>query len=403
MTERALSGMRVLDLTQFESGPSCTQFLAWLGAEVIKVEPPTGDPMRRPRPWERREVDSMFYLLHNANKRSIVIDLKRPDGHALFLRLVALSDVVVENFALGAMEKLRLDYEALRGVNPAIIVARIKGFGLSGPYSEYKSFEMIAQAAAGVMSVNGFSDREPVRVGVGIGDTGTGVHTAGAIMAAYIQRLRTGQGQLVEVSMQEVLTNFLRQRYPDHYGSEGHAPRMGNELTGSVPAGVFPCKPGGANDYVYILIHAATEKMWGGFARAIDRPDLLDDPRFRDAAARWRHRADVNTITHAWTSQRSKREAMETLGRAGVPCSAVLDTADVLDDPHLSQRGAIVAIDHPTWGRYRMPGCPVRLSASPSATAPPPLLGQHTAEVLRELLGLSASEVDDLRARGVVA
>src|SRR5207249_67269 len=215
------------------------------------------------------------------------------------------ADVVVENFAPGLMEKLGLDYERLRAMNPRLIVARIKGFGLSGPYHEYKSFDMIAQATGGVMSVTGFADREPIRCGAAIGDTGTGVHTAAAIMAAYIQRQRTGEGQLVEVAMQEVVANFLRGRFVDHY---------------------------------------------------------------RDG------------------------KPSERRGKAGVPCGAVLDTAEVLDDPHLNARGQIHTIEHPTRGRFRLPGSPVHLSASEAPTTPPPLAGQHTDEVLREVLGLTGDE-----------
>jgi formyl-CoA transferase len=402
MTERALSGIRILDLTQFEAGTSCTQFLGWLGADVLKVEPPGGEQSRRNRP-EVPGLDSTFFLLFNANKRSVTLDLKHPEGRALFLRMAERADVVVENFAPGLMERLGLDYERLRAVNPRIILARLKGFGLSGPYHEYKSFDMIAQAVGGVMSVTGFPDREPVRCGAAIADSGTGMHMAAAILAAYIQRERTGEGQLVEVSMQEAAANLVRGVYVSHYRDGRPAPRRGNGTPpGAVPDGVYPCAPGGPNDYVYIYVQPINEEMWRQFATAIGREDLLADPRCADAATRWQHRDALDEIARAWTRARTKHEAMAALGKAGVPCGAVLDTAEVLDDPHLNARGAIAAFDHPTRGRFRVPGCPVRLSASEAVTTPPPLAGQHTAEVLAEVLGLSAGDVAALRARGVV-
>jgi formyl-CoA transferase len=401
MGERALAGIRILDLTQFEAGTSCTELLGWLGADVIKIESLTGD-QSRPNRAEVPGLDGMYFMLFNANKRSLSIDLKHPEGRALFLKMVPRADVVVENFAPGLMEKLGLDYPTLREVNRGIIMARIKGFGLSGPYSEYKAFDMIAQATGGLMSVTGFPDREPVRCGAAVGDTGTGVHAAAAILAAYIQRQRTGEGQLIEVSMQEVCANFLRGRFQDHYANGRPAERRGNELFQAVPAGAYPCAPGGPNDYVYIYVQPNIERLWEAFARAIGREDLLGDPRCVDAQTRYQHRDELNAIACAWTRRHTKHEVMHILGAAGVPCGAVLDTGDILDDPHLNARGAIVTIDHPTRGRYRMPGCPVRLSASEAVTTPAPLLGQHTAEVLAEVLGLSAAEVAALEARQVV-
>jgi formyl-CoA transferase len=344
----------------------------------------------------------MFFLVFNANKRSVTIDLKRPAGKNLFLRMVERADVVVENFAPGLMERLGLDYERLHATNPRIIMARIKGFGLSGPYHEYKSFDMIAQATGGVMSVTGFADREPVRCGAAIGDTGTGVHAAGAIMAAYIQRQRTGQGQLVEVAMQEVVANFVRGRYVDHYREGKPSMRRDNEITGGVPGGAYPCAPGGPNDFVYIYVQPMNGDMWRDFATAIGREDLLADARYADAKARWTRRDDLNAAIRDWTGARSKQEVMATLGKAGVPCGAVLDTGEILDDPHLNARGQIHTIEHATRGRIRLPGCPVRLSASEAPTTPPPLAGEHTAEVLSEVLGLSADDVARLRGEGVL-
>ena len=401
MAERALTGMRILDLTQFEAGTTCTQFLGWLGADVIKIEPPGGEQSRRNRP-EVPGLDAMFFLVFNANKRSVTIDLKQPEGKQLFLQMVERADVVVENFAPGLMERLGLDWEQLRATNPRIIMARIKGFGLSGPYHEYKSFDMIAQATGGVMSVTGFADREPVRCGAAIGDTGTGVHAAGAIMAAYIQRQRTGQGQLVEVAMQEVVANFVRGRYVDHYRDGKPSMRKDNEITGGVPGGAYPCAPGGPNDYAFIYVQPMNQDMWRDFAAAIGREDLLADPRYADARSRWQQREALNAVVREWTRARTKQEVMATLGKAGVPCGATLDTGEILDDPHLNTRGQVHTIEHPTRGTIRLPGCPVRLSASEAPTTPPPLAGQHTAEVLAEVLGLSADDVARLRARGVL-
>src|SRR5437867_6941480 len=283
MAERALSGIRILDLTQFEAGTTCTQFLGWLGADVIKIEPPGGEQSRRNRP-EVPGLDAMFFLVFNANKRSVTIDLKNPGGRALFLRMVERADVVVENFAPGLMEKLGLDYERLRATNPRLIVARIKGFGLSGPYHEYKSFDMIAQATGGVMSVTGFPDREPVLCGANIGDSGAGVHMEAGIMAAYLERQRTGRGQVVEVSIEEAVANLMRQRYVAHYRDGKPTARRGNNAPpGAVPDGLYPCAPGGPNDYVYIYVQPMNQGMWSDFARAIGRADLLSDPRCVDA------------------------------------------------------------------------------------------------------------------------
>jgi formyl-CoA transferase len=402
MADRALSGIRILDLTQFEAGTTCTQFLGWLGADVIKVEPPGGEQSRRNRP-EVPGLDAMFFLVFNANKRSITIDLKNAEGRALLMRMVERADVVVENFAPGLMEKLGLGYEQLAAVNPAIIVARIKGFGLSGPYHDYKSFDMIAQAMGGIMSVTGFPDREPIRCGAAIGDTGTGVHTAGAILAAYIQRQRTGRGQLVEVAMQEVVANFVRGRYVDHYRENRPSERRGNEIIGGIPGGAYPCAPGGLNDYVYIYVQPINTEMWRAFVTAIGREDLLTDARCVDAKTRWKYEAELNEIVRAWTRSRTKQEVMALLGAAGVPCGAVLDTGEILDDPHLNARGQIHTIDHPTRGTFRLPGCPVHLSDSPAPTTAPPLAGQHTVEILGDMLGMSKDDVALLQARGVVA
>ncbi|MGH7418137.1 MAG: CaiB/BaiF CoA transferase family protein, partial [Candidatus Rokuibacteriota bacterium] len=238
--------------------------------------------------------------------------------------------------------------------------------------------------------------------GAALADTGTGVHTAAAILATYIQRQRTGEGQLVEVAMQEVVANFLRGRYVDHYRDGKPTERRGNGLVGGVPGGAYPCAPGGPNDYAYIYVQPMNHDMWRDFVTAIGREDLLTDTRCKDAKARWEHRDALNEIIRAWTSARTKHEVMAVLGKAGVPCGAVLDTGEVLDDPHLNARGQVHTIEHATRGRFRLPGCPVRLSASEAPTTPAPLAGEHTVPILAEVLGLSTDEVAKLRARGVL-
>ncbi|MBI3966175.1 MAG: CoA transferase, partial [Chloroflexi bacterium] len=248
---KALEGLKVLDLTQFEAGTSCTELLGWLGADCIKVEALTGDQSRRNRATAPG-ADGMYFLLFNANKRSITLNLKHPKGRELFLEMVKKADVVAENQGPGALEKLGLGYETLKAVNPAIILARVKGFGLSGHYKDFKSFDMIAQSVGGVMSVTGEADGLPYRSGAAIADTGTGMQAALGILAAYVHRLKTGEGQVVELSMQETIMHFMRGRFEDHFRTGEPAPRRGNGLAGAVPGGIYPCQGGGSNDYAYV-------------------------------------------------------------------------------------------------------------------------------------------------------
>lgn len=411
---RALEGVRILDLTQHEAGCVCTQLLGWFGADVIKIEPPKfGDPGRKigsplqtsaPDPTG---ADAWYFLMHNSNKRGLTLNLKDPKGHALFLDLVKEADVVVENMAPGTLERLGLDYPVLSGVNQRIILARIKGFGLSGPYANYRSFDTISQAVGGMFALTGPPDGDPMRTGPSVADSSSGIMTAAGILAALHQRTSTGVGQQIELSMQEATMNLTRGRISDYYINQPHtAPRRrGNGLTKGVPSGLFPCKGGGPNDYVYMIVHTALQpklKVWETFLTVIDRPDLIGDERYATAEARLENRAEVDAIVTEWTLGRDKREVMETLGQAGILCGATLDIADQLFDPHLTERGAIVEYDHPTRGRVRVPGCPVRMSGSSTQTRRPPLIGEHTDEVLAELLGLDEGHVGELRAQGVV-
>ena len=316
----ALDGLRVLDLTQFEAGPACTQALAWLGADVVKVEKPGRGDRARGADSARNEAYAPLFCAWNANKRSLAIDIGSDLGHALFLRLVPKFDVLVENFGPGVMERLGIDPEALRPVAPGLIYARIKGFGNSGPYAGFAVQQPIAQAAAGALSINGEPDGPPMVPG-SMGDAGAGIHAAVAVLAAWAQKLRTGRGQQIDLSMQEAMTFFMRGRgaIGSRWGARA-APRSGS--TGDVPpGGLYPCKPFGPNDYVYLM--PMTESHWTSLCTAMCRPELRVDLRFYSMPWRIQNHRALHAEISSWTRARTKFEAMEALGAAGVPCSAL--------------------------------------------------------------------------------
>ena len=396
---QALSGIRVVDMTHNQAGPACAQILGFLGAEVIKLEEPKGGDVARTNMRDKADSDSLFFLVLNANKQSLTLNLKTEQGKALFRKVIAQSDVLLENFGPGALDRLGLGYEALAKINPKLIYATIKGFGTYGPYSGFKSFEPIAQAMGGAMSVTGFPENPPTYVFPAIGDSGTGMHMAIGILAALQQRHQTGKGQHVEVSMQDAVVNLIRVSLRDHQRTGKPMPRSGNQLGRTVPGTTYPCAPGGANDYVYIF---AQPQMWKPFLGAIGRAELADDPRYATPEARWENREAMNGIVAAWTRERTKHEVMKLLGDAGVPCGATLDTGEVLTDPHLRAREMIVDVEYPTRGTYQTVGCPIKLSASPVTVRRPPLLGEHTEALLGALCGVSPEEARALKDSGVV-
>ncbi|HJY80213.1 MAG TPA: formyl-CoA transferase [Candidatus Binatia bacterium] len=394
----ALTGIRVIDLTNNQAGPSCAQMLAWLGADVIKVEEPGKGDIARTSLSDRPDWDSLFFLTFNANKRSLTLNLKSPSGKEIFRRLIKTGDVLLENFGPRVLDRLGFHYEALKALNPRLVYASIKGFGTYGPYSEYKSYEPIAQAMGGAMSVTGFPDHPPTVTLACIGDSGTGMHCTIGILAALMQRHTTGEGQRVEVSMQDAVLNLVRVSLRDHQRLGKAVERNGNQLGTMVPATTYRCYPGGPNDYVFIL---AQQQMWHPLLRAIDREDLIGDPRYDTASARLKHMAEVSALIEAWTSQRPKHEVMKILAEAGVPCGACQDTGEILNDPHLQARDMIVEVEHPVRGRYITAGNPVKLSASPTEIKTAPLLGQHNMEILTEL-GYDEAEVMTLREEGAI-
>lgn len=394
----ALDGMRILDMTQYEAGTSCTQALAWLGADVVKVERPgTGDPGRGLQlgKWEESE----YFVNWNSNKRSITIALETPEGHDLLLQMLPHYDVFVENYGPGVVEKLNLGYDVMKGIHPGIIYAQIKGFGTSGPYANYKCFDTVAQAAGGALSITGNFDGPPMRPGPTLGDSGSGVQCALAITAAYVQKQRTGKGQLIELSMQETMTYWMRTMIAmgSRWGEQA-APRIGNGLGPML--NIYPCKPGGANDYVCIM--AMTDGMWEAVARTIGKPELIEDPRFGDQMKRMANGAPLTEVITKWTMAHTKQEAMKKLCEAGVPCSFIFDTRDLFHDPHLLERGFIHEVEHRTLGKIKLLGWPPRMSESEVPIVASPLLGEHTANVLAEDLGLSEEQINALKEKGAV-
>src|ERR1700730_15517915 len=395
----ALSGIRIIDMTHNQAGPACAQILGFLGADVIKLEEPKGGDIARRNMRDREDSDSLFFLLFNANKRSLTLNLKTGRGKELFKQLIAKSDVLVENFSPGALDRLGLGWEGMSEINPRPIYATIKGFGSYGPYANYKSFEPVAQAMGGAMSVPGFPENPPTFVVPAIGDSGTCKHLAIAIPAALQQRHNAGRGQHGEVSIQDAVVNLIRVSLRDHQRF-GHAmPRRGNQMGQGIPSTTYPCAPGGPNDYIFIT---AQQQMWPAMVGAMGRPELADDPRFNTPEMRWENRQALNAIIEEWTGQRSKHEVMRVLEEAGVPCGACQDTGEVLADPHLKAREMIVDIDYPTRATSQTGGSPVKLSDSPAELSRPPLLGEHTGALLSELCGIGPEEVKRLHDDGVV-
>jgi formyl-CoA transferase len=401
----ALAGVRVIDLTQFEAGTSCTETLAWLGADVIKVEQPGSGDQGRQLSADQAGADSYYFMLLNANKRSITCNLKEDRGKALLRRLIEHGDVFIENFAPGAIDRLGFSYDDVAGINPRIIYAQIKGFPTEGPYGQFLSFDMIAQAAGGAFSLTGEPDGPPLKPGPNVGDTGTGLHAAIGILAALYQRKRTGRGQRIEVSMQEAVINYTRVAYMGQAVTGRPPERRGSGVLRGVaaPSGVFRCRGDGPNDYCYI--HASRGGGGGHFHRllcAIGREDLMSDARFASGESRTRHAAELHAIIEEWTSQRPKREVMDILGGAGVPTGAVFDTVELQNDPFLRTRGTFTTVHHPVRGEFVMPGWPVKMSDSVVAVQSAPLLGQDNAAVYGELLGCSQKQLDELHETRVI-
>ena len=409
---KALDGVRILDMTHVQAGPSCTQILGFLGADVIKLEPPGRGDITRGQLRDIPDVDSLYFTMLNCNKRSITLNMKAEQGKTIFTTLLQTSDVLVENFGPGVLDRLGFPWETIQTINPRVIYASIKGFGLYGPYSDLKAYESIAQAMGGSMSTTGLEDGPPLCTGSQVGDSGSGIHMVAAILAALYQRTHSGRGQRVEVAMQESVLNLVRVKMRDQQRLQhgplaeyptkdfgNFVPRSGNASGGGHPGTALRCKPGGANDYIYVVFQP---QIWDILLKTMGREELTGDPRYSTPAARLQRLDEVYALVESWTMQYTKFEIMEKLNAIDVPCGPVLDTADLIQDPHLRARQMIVDVPHPQRGTFQTVGCPLKLSDSPVDITASPLLSEHTETVLHELMGYDKDAVEKLRQEGVI-
>ena len=399
-----LAGIRVLDFTQFEAGPSCTEALAWLGAEVVKIEnPKTGDPGRRLRAGQPDD-DPWYFHVFNANKKSLTVNLKSPRGLALVKDMLVRADVCVENFAPGTIERLGLGWEVAHALNPRLIYCQVKGFGEGSPFESNLAFDMIAQACGGTMSVTGEPDGPPLKPGISLGDTGTGMLMAVTIASALFRRATTGQGQRLQVAMQDAMLHFMRTNFSTQRRTGKPVPRAGAKVPGvtNAPMGLYPCKPGGPNDYVYIMTSRANPEHWTRLLTLMGREDLIGDPRYATPAHRVAREAEVDAVIAEWTRHHTKHEAMALVGGVGVPAGAILDTMELQNEPSFAARGIMQSVARPGEAAMTIPTWPVRIDGKPPRAVAAPHLGQHTDAVLAEWLGIDGAAVAALRADGAL-
>ena len=411
----ALKGVRILDMSHVQAGPTCSQLLAWMGADVIKFENPAGDATR----GQLRDVpnaDSLYFTMLNCNKRSITVNMKSAEGKQVFVDLLKKCDIIMENFGPGVLDRFGFTWEKIHEINPKIVMGSIKGFGSSGPYADFKAYENVAQAMGGAMSTTGGPEGPPFVTGAQIGDSGTGLHLAIGLLAALRQAERTGQGQYVEVAMMDGVMNLCRVKFRDHqrltrgnlteysvptHQGMGAVPRAGNDSGGGQLGNAIRCKPGGPNDFLYIVVQ---EAVWQALANRIGpdlgMPDLANDPKFAKIADRRQHQAEMWELIGEFALKHTKRELMAILNPLDVPCGPIMSTEDLANDEHVRGRDMWVELDHPQRGKWYNVGMPIKLSASPAVIKRSPTLGEHTDEVLKEVLGYDAAKIANMRGAG---
>jgi formyl-CoA transferase len=407
---KALEGVRILDFTHVQSGPTCTQLLAWFGADVIKVERPGVGDITRGQLRDIPNVDSLYFTMLNHNKRSITLDTKNPSGKAVLEKLIKECDVLVENFAPGVLDRMGYPWETIHKINPRMIVASVKGFG-PGPYEDCKVYENVAQCAGGSASTTGFDDGPPLVTGAQIGDSGTGLHVALGIVCALFQRNTTGKGQRVLCAMQDGVLNLCRvklrdqqrlahgplKEYPQYpHGEFGEAvPRSGNASGGGQPGWILKCKgwESDPNAYIYFITQAP---VWESICKVIGKEEWITDPNYAKPEARLPHLKDIFAEIERWTMTKDKFEAMEILNKYDIPCGPILSMKEIAEEPSLRATGTVVEVDHPTRGKYLSVGNPIKLSDSPTEVMRSPLLGEHTDEILK-WLGYGKADIEKMR------
>jgi len=413
---KALDGVRILDMTHVQSGPTCTQILAWFGADVIKVERPgEGDPTR----GQLRDipgVDSLYFTMLNANKRGITLNPKTEMGKKIFTKLIEQCDVMVENFAPGAIDRMGFPWETIQKINPRMIYASVKGFG-PGPFEDCKVYENVAQCTGGAASTTGEIDSVPLVTGAQIGDSGTGIHLVAGILAALFQREKSGRGQRVTCAMQDSVLNLCRvklrdqqrlkhgplKEYPQYpNGKFGDAvPRAGNASGGGHPGWIVKCKGWEADPDAYIYVIAQAQ-AFPTLAKVIGHEDWLEDANFNTPDARLPRLAHVFSEIEKWTMTKTKMEIMDILNPLNVPCGPILSMKELAEEPSLRATGTVVEVDHPKRGKYLTVGNPIKLSDSPADVRRSPMLGEHTEEVLREVVGLNDADIQTARQQGAI-
>jgi formyl-CoA transferase len=418
MTTKALDGVQILDFTHVQSGPTCTQLLAWFGADVIKVERPGVGDITRGQLVDVPGADSLYFTMLNSNKRSITIDTKNKAGMKVLERLILACDVMVENFAPGALDRMGLTWERIHALNPRMIVASVKGFG-PGPYEECKVYENVAQCTGGAASTTGFRDGVPLVTGAQIGDSGTGLHLALGIVAALYQRNMTGRGQKVTCSMQDGVLNLCRVKLRDQqrlaagplteYTQFGEgipfgeaAPRAANDSGGGQPGDILKCKgwETDPNAYIYFITQAP---VWEKICDVIGEPTWKTDANYATPKARLPRLRSIFNRIEQWTMTKTKFEAMNILNEFDIPCGPILSMKEIAEDESLRATGTVVEVDHPKRGKYLTVGNPIKMSDSPTEVTRSPLLGEHTEEILTKVLGYTAAEVAQLREAGATA